>query len=83
MPTPPARGTRTFIKVYTDTARDADGLILRNTSVINFLDHCAITLPIHQPGTMPVGLMVIGEHGEDRRLLAAAAGIEAALTIAE
>jgi Asp-tRNA(Asn)/Glu-tRNA(Gln) amidotransferase A subunit family amidase len=31
----------------------------------------------------PVGLMVIGEHGEDRCMLAAAAGIEAALTIAE
>jgi aspartyl-tRNA(Asn)/glutamyl-tRNA(Gln) amidotransferase subunit A len=57
-----------------------NALILRNTSMINFLDRCAVTLPIHQPGTMPVGLMVVGEHGEDRRLLAVAAGIEAAIS---
>jgi len=56
-----------------------NGLILRNTSVINFLDRCAITLPIQPPGTAPVGLMVVGEHGGDRRLLAIARGIEAAL----
>jgi aspartyl-tRNA(Asn)/glutamyl-tRNA(Gln) amidotransferase subunit A len=65
-------------------ARDEDyfrlnALILRNPSVINFLDRCAVTLPIQQPGTMPVGLMVVGEHGDDRRLLAVARGIEAAL----
>jgi aspartyl-tRNA(Asn)/glutamyl-tRNA(Gln) amidotransferase subunit A len=58
-----------------------NGLILRNTSVINFLDRCAVTLPIQQPGTMPIGLMVVGEHGEDRRLLAVAAGIEAAISV--
>jgi aspartyl-tRNA(Asn)/glutamyl-tRNA(Gln) amidotransferase subunit A len=65
-------------------ARDADyfrlnGLILRNTSVINFLDRCAITLPIQPAGAIPVGLMVVGEHGADRRLLAMARGIEAAI----
>jgi len=65
-------------------ARDEDyfrlnALILRNPSVINFLDRCAVTLPIHQAGTMPVGLMVVGEHGGDRRLLAVARGIEAAI----
>jgi aspartyl-tRNA(Asn)/glutamyl-tRNA(Gln) amidotransferase subunit A len=64
-------------------ARDEDyfrlnALILRNTSLINFLDRCAIALPIQPPGIMPVGLMVVGEHGEDRRLLGIAAGIEAA-----
>jgi aspartyl-tRNA(Asn)/glutamyl-tRNA(Gln) amidotransferase subunit A len=53
--------------------------ILRNTSIINFLDRCAITLPIHQPGTAPVGLMIVGGHGEDRRLLSVAQGIEAAI----
>jgi aspartyl-tRNA(Asn)/glutamyl-tRNA(Gln) amidotransferase subunit A len=57
-----------------------NALILRNTSVINFLDRCAATLPIHQPGTMPIGLMVVGEHGKDRRLFAVAAGIEAAIS---
>jgi len=56
-----------------------NSLILRNTAVINFLDRCAVTLPIQPPGAAPVGLMVVGEHGGDRRLLAVARGIEAAL----
>src|SRR5439155_17738713 len=56
-------------------ARDEDyarlnAMLLRNTSIINFLDHCALTLPIEAPGTAPVGLMIVGRHGEDRRLLA-------------
>jgi aspartyl-tRNA(Asn)/glutamyl-tRNA(Gln) amidotransferase subunit A len=55
-----------------------NGLILRNTALINFLDRCAVTLPIQPPGHAPVGLMVIGDHGADRRLLAIARGIEAA-----
>jgi aspartyl-tRNA(Asn)/glutamyl-tRNA(Gln) amidotransferase subunit A len=54
-----------------------NGLILRNTSVINFLDRCAVTLPIQPPGTPPVGLMIVGEHGADLRLLAISHGIEA------
>ena len=59
--------------------RRLNAMILRNPSVINFLDRCAATLPIHKAGTPPVGLMVVGEHGADRLLLAAARGIEAAL----
>jgi aspartyl-tRNA(Asn)/glutamyl-tRNA(Gln) amidotransferase subunit A len=50
--------------------------ILRNTAPINFLDRCAITIPISPPGEAPVGLTVVGGHGEDRRLLAMALGIE-------
>jgi aspartyl-tRNA(Asn)/glutamyl-tRNA(Gln) amidotransferase subunit A len=53
-----------------------NGLILRNTAIINFLDRCAVTLPVQPAGTPPVGLMVVGEHGADRRLLAIARGIE-------
>jgi aspartyl-tRNA(Asn)/glutamyl-tRNA(Gln) amidotransferase subunit A len=58
--------------------RHLNAMILRNTSVINFLDGCAATLPIASSGA-PVGLMVVGQHGADRRLLALARGIEAAL----
>jgi aspartyl-tRNA(Asn)/glutamyl-tRNA(Gln) amidotransferase subunit A len=54
--------------------------LLRNTAIINFLDRCALTLPIEAPGTAPVGLMVVGRHGEDRRLLAIGIGIEEKLT---
>ena len=59
--------------------RRLNALILRNCSAINFLDRCAATMPIQQPGEAPVGLMIVGEHGGDRRLLAVARGIEAAL----
>jgi aspartyl-tRNA(Asn)/glutamyl-tRNA(Gln) amidotransferase subunit A len=58
--------------------RHLNALILRNTSVINFLDGCAATLPIATSGA-PVGLMIAGAHGNDRRVLAVARGIEAAL----
>ncbi len=54
-------------------------VLLRNTSVANFLDRCAISLPCHAPGEAPVGLMLMGEHGGDARLFAVAAAVEAAL----
>jgi aspartyl-tRNA(Asn)/glutamyl-tRNA(Gln) amidotransferase subunit A len=54
-------------------------LILRNPGIVNFLDRCAVTLPIARAGDAPAGLMVVGRHGSDRRLLALAQGLEAAL----
>ena len=61
--------------------KDADyirlnSLVLRNPSLANFLDRCSISLPIHQPGAAPVGLMLIGNHDDDERLLEVAAAIE-------
>jgi aspartyl-tRNA(Asn)/glutamyl-tRNA(Gln) amidotransferase subunit A len=53
--------------------------ILRNTGVVNFLDGCALSIPCHQEGTGPVGLMVVGQSGEDRRLLAVGLAVESAL----
>lgn len=46
-----------------DAARDAEffrvnNLLLRNTSVVNLLDGCALSLPCHTRGELPVGLMV-------------------------
>ncbi|HVM81741.1 MAG TPA: amidase [Stellaceae bacterium] len=68
-------------------ARDEDfwrlnGKILRNTALFNFLDRCALTLPIERPGEGPVGLMAVARHGEDRRLLAMGLGIEAVVDTA-
>jgi len=54
-------------------------LMLRNTSVINMLDGCSISLPCHQPGAAPVGLMLSSTHGNDAALLSWAAAIETAL----
>jgi len=56
-----------------------NSLILRNTAIINFLDRCALSLPIQKPGEAPVGLMIVGAHGTDRHLLAVGRGIEQAL----
>lgn len=50
--------------------------VLRNTAVVNFLDRPALSLPCHAPGAAPVGLMLVGTHGQDRRLLAIAKGLE-------
>jgi len=36
----------------------ANGLLLRNTSVVNMLDGCGLSLPCHQAGELPVSLMV-------------------------
>jgi len=62
-----------------DSFRLANGNMLRNTSLINFLDGCALTLPIHRAREAPVGLMVVGFSGEDERVLSAGLAIEAAL----
>ena len=58
-----------------------DYAILRNPSVVNFLDGCALTIPCHEPGSGPVGLSVVGQRGCDRRILAMSLSIEAALRV--
>jgi Asp-tRNA(Asn)/Glu-tRNA(Gln) amidotransferase A subunit family amidase len=51
-------------------------LILRNPTVINLLDGCAASVPMHRPDEPPTGLMVAGLHGADERVLRVAAWIE-------
>ncbi|MFM9859554.1 amidase [Pseudoxanthobacter sp. M-2] len=57
----------------------ANVLILRNPTLINFLDGCALSVPCHAPGTAPVGLMIAGAGGSDRRILSIGMAVEAAL----
>lgn len=59
-----------------------NSLALHNTAVTNFLDRCAISVPCHETGTAPVGLMLMGSHGGDRHILGIAAAVEALLTCA-
>jgi amidase/aspartyl-tRNA(Asn)/glutamyl-tRNA(Gln) amidotransferase subunit A len=59
-----------------------NALLLRNPSVVNMLDGCALSLPCHQPGQMPVGLMVWGPALTDDVVLGAGLVIEAALAAA-
>ena len=60
----------------------ANGLLLRNTFAINLLDGCAFSLPCHQAGELPVGLMLASVRGDDARLAAAALAVEAGLQTA-
>ncbi|MCC6780026.1 MAG: amidase [Hyphomicrobiales bacterium] len=64
-----------------DVSNRANGLILRNPSIGNFLDRCAVSIPCNEPGDAPVGLMLIGEHGADRKLLALAHAVEQAVKL--
>ena len=54
-------------------------LILRNPTVANMLDLCSITLPNHEPGYLPGGLMLIGRNGMDDTLLRLAKAVEQVL----
>ena len=54
----------------------ANLLSLRNCSLINMIDGCAISLPAHREGEAPVGLMVAASGGSDRRILELAAAME-------
>jgi len=56
-----------------------NGLVLRNTSVINFLDGCALSLPCHSSDELPVGLSIAGLNGQDAHVLQVARSVEALL----
>ena len=63
-----------------------NGLLLRNTAVVNMLDGCAISLPCYTPDQsqtqLPVGLMLWHAEMHDDTLLDAALQVEAALNAA-
>jgi aspartyl-tRNA(Asn)/glutamyl-tRNA(Gln) amidotransferase subunit A len=80
MPTVPVTAPRLADLAADDAYRHANFLVLRNPSIANFLDRCSISVPCHRAGDAPVGLMLIGEHGADLRLLAIAAAIEAVVS---
>jgi aspartyl-tRNA(Asn)/glutamyl-tRNA(Gln) amidotransferase subunit A len=53
-----------------------NGLVLRNPAVINLLDGCAISIPNHEEGEPPTGLMLACAGGLDRQLFRCAAAAE-------
>jgi aspartyl-tRNA(Asn)/glutamyl-tRNA(Gln) amidotransferase subunit A len=59
----------------------ANLLALRNCTLINMIDGCAISLPCHREGEAPVGLMLASSDGTDRRIFELAAGMEAAIRV--
>jgi aspartyl-tRNA(Asn)/glutamyl-tRNA(Gln) amidotransferase subunit A len=56
-----------------------NGAALRNPSVINFLDGCAVSLPCSAQGQAPVGLMVAALPMQDEALMSWALAIETVL----
>src|SRR6202165_1155551 len=56
-------------------------LALRNCTLINMIDGCAISLPCHREGEVPVGLMLAASSGSDRRIFELAAAMEGAIRV--
>lgn len=56
-----------------------NALLLRNPSIVNMLDGCAISLPCQAPGELPVGLMLWHAALRDDAVLAVALQTERAL----
>jgi len=44
--------------------------MLRNPAIVNLFDGCALSIPCQVPGTAPVGMMIAGTQGTDRKILA-------------
>ena len=50
--------------------------MLRNPSIVNLFDGCALSIPCNSPGTAPVGMMIAGTQGTDRKILAIGLAVE-------
>ena len=75
--TPPAIADLADDKAFTR----ANLLALRNCTLINMIDGCAISLPCHREGEVPVGLMLAASGGADRRIFELAAAMEDAIRV--
>ena len=58
---------------------EVNAVMLRNPSIVNFMDGCAISLPCHRPGDAPAGLSLVGPAMADPAILGWAASIETVL----
>jgi aspartyl-tRNA(Asn)/glutamyl-tRNA(Gln) amidotransferase subunit A len=76
MPTTPIVAPKLVDVATPETFVRTTLLVIRNTSIVNFFDLCAVSLPMPANGDLPVGLMIIARNGQDRRLLRIAAAVE-------
>jgi aspartyl-tRNA(Asn)/glutamyl-tRNA(Gln) amidotransferase subunit A len=53
-----------------------NSMSLRNTYVGNFLDGCALSIPVNEPGAAPVGLMLMAPCGQDQNLFSVGQSVE-------
>jgi aspartyl-tRNA(Asn)/glutamyl-tRNA(Gln) amidotransferase subunit A len=75
--TPPRIADMADDKAFTK----ANLLALRNCTLINMMDGCAISLPAHRESEVPVGLMLAASGGSDRRIFELAAAIEGVIRV--
>jgi aspartyl-tRNA(Asn)/glutamyl-tRNA(Gln) amidotransferase subunit A len=54
--------------------------VLRNPSIINFMDGCALSVPCHRPGEPPVGLSICGTALADAAILSIGRSVEVLLS---
>ena len=73
---PPTRRRASPISPTTRRSPRRTCCALRNCTLINMIDGCAISLPCHREGEVPVGLMLAAAGGSDRRIFELAAGME-------
>jgi aspartyl-tRNA(Asn)/glutamyl-tRNA(Gln) amidotransferase subunit A len=75
--TPPRIADLADDKAY----NEANARALRNCTLINMIDGCAISLPCHREGEVPVGLMLAASGDADRRIFELAAGMEGVIRV--
>jgi aspartyl-tRNA(Asn)/glutamyl-tRNA(Gln) amidotransferase subunit A len=75
--TPPVIADLADDKAFTK----ANLLSLRNCTLINMIDGCAISLPCHREGEVPVGLMLAASGGADRRIFELAVAMEGVIRV--
>jgi len=76
MPTTPVVAPLLSEVAQADEFTRRNALLLRNTTMWNFFDCCAISLPLPREGGLPTGLMLVARNGHDRRLFRIAAAVE-------
>jgi aspartyl-tRNA(Asn)/glutamyl-tRNA(Gln) amidotransferase subunit A len=76
MPTVPVVPPRIWDLQADDAYFRTNALVLRNSSVVNFLNGCAISIPMHESGQPPAGLTLACSGDRDRQLFSCAAAAE-------
>ena len=80
MPTLPVIAPRLPDLQFDATYYRTNALVLRNASLVNFLDGCAISIPMHEAGQAPTGLTLACRGNGDHHLFRCAAAVEHQLT---
>ena len=76
LPTVPIVAPKTAEVAAADEFGRKNAMLLRNTSMVNFFNLCAISLPLPRNGGLSTGLMLVGRNGSDAKLFAIAAAVE-------